>query len=88
MDPPYWQTEGYGVPFELVQYQEMAGRLKDLKGKAIISLKDHPDIRQCFAGFHIEATDIKYTVGGGKGREAREVLIFSWDIQREPAGLF
>ncbi|OVZ24974.1 DNA adenine methylase, partial [Pseudomonas aeruginosa] len=28
------------------------------------------------------------TVGGGKGSDAREVLIFSWDIQAEPAGLF
>jgi len=37
---------------------------------------------------HIEATDIRYTVGGGKGSQAREVLIFSWDIQAEPAGLF
>ncbi|NAS56284.1 restriction endonuclease subunit M, partial [Pseudomonas aeruginosa] len=27
-------------------------------------------------------------VGGGKGSDAKEVLIFSWDIQAEPAGLF
>lgn len=88
MDPPYWETEGYGVPFEFEQYQEMAGMLSQLKGKAIISLNDHPAIRECFAGFHFEATDIKYTVGGGKGSEAREVLIFSWDVKSEPAGLF
>ena len=88
MDPPYWETEGYGVPFGFEQYLEMAEMLKRLKGKAIISLNDHPDIRRCFADFHIEATDIRYTVGGGKGSDAREVLIFSWDIQAEPAGLF
>lgn len=62
--------------------------LKSLKGKAIISLNDHPDIRRCFAGFHIEATDIKYAAGGGKGSNASEVLIFSWDISAGPAGLF
>lgn len=67
---------------------EMAEMLKRLKGKAIISLNDHPDIRRCFTDYHIEATDIRYTVGGGKGSDAREVLIFSWDIQAEPAGLF
>lgn len=88
MDPPYWETEGYGVPFEFEQYLEMARLLKEIKGKAIISLNDHPAIRECFADFHIETTDIKYTVGGGKGSEAKEVLIFSWDIQAEPAGLF
>lgn len=88
MDPPYWETEGYGVPFEFEQYLEMARLLKVIKGKAIISLNDHPAIRECFSDFHIETTDIKYTVGGGKGSEAKEVLIFSWDIQAEPAGLF
>lgn len=88
MDPPYWETEGYGVPFEFEQYLEMAKLLKGIKGKAIISLNDHPAIRECFADFHIETTDIKYTVGGGKGSDAKEVLIFSWDIQAEPSGLF
>lgn len=88
MDPPYWETEGYGVPFGFEQYQEMAVMLRQLKGKAIISLNDHPEIRECFASFHIESTDITYTVGGGQGSAAREVLIFSWDLSAEPAGLF
>lgn len=87
-DPPYWQTEGYGVPFGFEQYEEMAELIGQIKGKAIISLNDHPDIRRVFGRYHIESTDITYTVGGGKGQQAREVLIFSWDIQAEPAGLF
>lgn len=87
-DPPYWQTEGYGVPFGFEQYEEMAELIGRIKGKAIISLNDHPDIRRVFGRYHIESIDITYTVGGGKGSEAREVLIFSWDIAAEPAGLF
>lgn len=91
LDPPYWQTEGYGVEFGWDQYREMAKLLGQLQGKAIISLNDHPDVRACFNGFHIESTDIRYTVGGageGKSSDAKEVLIFSWDIEGEPAGLF
>lgn len=88
MDPPYWETEGYGVPFEFNQYEEMAEMIGSIKGKAIISLNDHPDIRKVFSGYHMETTDIQYTVGGGKGTAASEVLIFSWDIQNDPAGLF
>lgn len=88
MDPPYWETEGYGVPFDFSQYQELAKVIGGLKGKAIISLNDHPAIREAFADYHIESTALKYTVGGGKGSEAKEILIFSWDIEREPAGLF
>jgi DNA adenine methylase len=88
MDPPYWETEGYGVAFGFEQYQEMAILIGQLKGKAIISLNDHPAIRECFAAYRIEATDITYTVGGGKGSKAGEVLIFSWDTEAEPASLF
>jgi len=77
------------VPFEYAEYVAMAPRLRTLKGKAISSLNDHPDIRRAFDGFHIETVDIKYTVGGG-GRETarKEVIIFSWDQTAEPAGLF
>ena len=66
----------------------MATIMGSIKGKAIVSLNDHPDIRRVFSQFHMETTAINYTVGGGKGVEAQEVLIFSWDIQAEPAGLF
>ncbi|AUN95864.1 DNA adenine methylase [Pseudazoarcus pumilus] len=88
MDPPYWETEGYGVEFGFEQYEEMAELLGRLDGKAIVTLNDHPDIRQAFSRFHIESTDIRYTVGGGSGVERREVIIFSWDVHAEPAGLF
>lgn len=63
--------------FEVILYQE--GRLT---GRFF-------HVRRWFDGFHIESTDIKYTVGGSENaKEAREVLIFSWDVQAEPAGLF
>lgn len=64
----------------------MAEILGKLKGKAIISLNDHPDIRRIFDDYHIEITDIRYTVGGGKGQEAREVLIFSWECGGRAGG--
>lgn len=88
MDPPYWQTEGYGVEFGMDHYVRMAAALRGLQGKAIVSLNDHPDIRRVFDGFQIEATDIRYTVGGGQGVERSEILIFSWNTEAEPAGLF
>ncbi|MYZ44202.1 DNA adenine methylase [Schauerella aestuarii] len=89
MDPPYWQTEGYGVEFDFAHYEHMANAMRTMKGRAIVSLNDHPDIRRVFDGFHFERTTLRYTVGGGGGgAEAGEVLIFSWDVQSQPAGLF
>lgn len=89
LDPPYWETAGYGVDFGLEQYEKMAGMMRALKGKAIISLNDHPDIRRAFDGFQMDAVPIQYTVGGGgKGADRMELIIYSWDRASEPAGLF
>lgn len=88
MDPPYWETEGYGVGFGWEEYELLARTLAGLKGKAIVTLNDHPDIRELFKDFAMESTDIRYTVGGGAGVERSELVIFSWDVKNEPAGLF
>lgn len=89
LDPPYWQTEGYGVDFPLSEYERMADLMARLKGKAILSLNDHPDIRRVFARFEMETTGISYTVGGGgKAVERQELIIYSWDKQADPVGLF
>lgn len=89
LDPPYWETEGYGVNFGLDQYEKMASKMRALKGKAIISLNDHPDIRRIFADFQIDTVPIQYNVGGGgRAVDRMEVIIYSWDKAAEPAGLF
>lgn len=51
LDPPYWQTEGYGVDFPWVEYGTSA---IPCRAKAILSHKDHPDIRTLLADFDIE----------------------------------
>ena len=54
-----------------------------------MSLNDHPDIRRVFARFQMDTTGIQYNVGGGgKGVERKELIIYSWDREAEPAGLF
>lgn len=88
-DPPYWETEGYGVPFPWEQYELLASRLKSIRGKAVVSLNDHPDIRKAFAGWDYETLEIDYTVGGGgKATTRGELILYNWDRSTEPAGLF
>ncbi len=41
----------------------MAAKLKAIQGKAIVSINDHPAIRECFAGYAMEALTLDYTVG-------------------------
>ncbi len=89
MDPPYWETAGYGVEFGIEQYEKMAVTLRELKGKAIVSLNDHPEIRRIFAEFEMETVPISYTVGGGsKAVDRMEVIIYSWDRRNDPGCLF
>lgn len=93
MDPPYWQTEGYGVPFPIEEYQAMAQCLRSINGRAVVSVNDHPDMRRVFEGFSIETVEITYTVGGNAGgvdrsADRRELVIFSWQRRPEEGGLF
>lgn len=89
LDPPYWQTAGYGVEFGIEEYERMADLMGRLKGKAILSLNDHPDIRRIFARFQIDTVPISYTVaGGGKAVDRGELIIYSRDRSSDPVGLF
>lgn len=79
MDPPYWDTEGYGVEFALDEYDRMAELLRTMKGKAIVTVNDHPEMRRAFAGLHMQSVPITYTVGGGSNAsEAMELIIWNW----------
>lgn len=89
LDPPYWQTAGYGVEFGMQEYEKMADIMGRMKGRAILSLNDHPDVRRIFAAFEMETVPIAYTVGGGgKAVDRNELVIYSWDRQIDPVGLF
>lgn len=81
LDPPYWETEGYGVEFPFEHYERMAELAKASKGAMLISINDHPEIRRVFDGLYFESLGLNYTVGGGKGVEAKELLI--WNEQCE-----
>lgn len=81
MDPPYLETEGYGVPFEWEQYERLAEAMRTCKGKAMLSINDHPDIRRCFAGFVTHELGIKYSVANKQGapKESGELVITNYE---------
>jgi len=81
-DPPYWETEGYGVSFPWEQYELLADAMRECKGKVMLSINDHPDIRSCFDGFTMHELDIKYSVANNQGspKESRELVIINYDV--------
>lgn len=77
-DPPYWETEGYGVDFPLSEYEAMAETAMTMQGTMIISVNDHPEMRRVFDGLPMRSVPISYTVGGGTGVERQELIIGNW----------
>lgn len=72
LDPPYWRTAGYGDPFPFAEYEELAEAMSSLKGRAILTINDHPDMRRLFDRFPGRSVPIRYTIGGGKGAPRTE----------------
>lgn len=78
-DPPYWETEGYGAGFGWEQYELMAELAKTIQGQMIISINDHPEIRELFAGLPVVQVDYKHTVGGGSRQmDCSELVYGTW----------
>lgn len=81
MDPPYWQTAGYGVDFSLENYERMADFMKQCKGKVMVSINDHPEIRRVFKDLHFVSLDIRYTTSNQRHSQAavsKELAVLNW----------
>ena len=62
----------------------MAELLATMKGKAVVSVNDIPEMREAFKGHHIKRVSISYALGAsGRGREPKGELIIS---NFKPAG--
>lgn len=60
----------------------MADFMRRCKGKVMVSINDHPDIRRAFEGFHMERLDIRYSTANqrvGKAEVTGELVITSWE---------
>lgn len=77
------------MPFGFEQYERMASMVREIKGRAIVTVNDHPDMRAVFVGFDFECVETPYTVGGAAFTVLRgELILYSWNRADDPAGLF
>lgn len=61
-DPPYFQTSGYGNEFGEKEHILLRDKLKQLKGKFILTINDHDFIRELYKDFNIEEVKVNYSV--------------------------
>jgi len=79
LDPPYWETAGYAPgAFNFEQYQVMAELAASIKGHMVISINDHPQIRDVFSGLRLKEVPFRHMVGGQGGKQANELIYFNW----------
>jgi DNA adenine methylase len=76
IDPPYYGVNGlYRFDFSHEQFEQLAEQLKTLKGKFLLSVNDHPAIREMFSAFHIGTVSVAYSLQKHAGRKYQELLI-------------
>jgi DNA adenine methylase len=56
----------------------LAGRLLRLTGKFILSLNDHPEVREVFAEFRLQTVDLAYTARRNTRTRHKELLIMNF----------
>jgi DNA adenine methylase len=77
LDPPYFGNEDdYGKSlFGRDQFEALAARLRQIKGRFVMSINDVPEIRELFSECLIQPVELTYSVSGGKGTNAKELII-------------
>jgi DNA adenine methylase len=78
LDPPYDETEGYGVEFGSDDYVRMAAQLAGIAGQFVLSINATPFVRETFAAFQIEEVETTWTIssaGAGRGTRTTELII-------------
>lgn len=78
LDPPYWERKLYKFNFKEEDFLALAERLGKVEGKFILSLDDHPKVREIFQAFHIRRTEIYYTAQRQNGNRYGELLIMNF----------
>jgi DNA adenine methylase len=75
LDPPYWERRLYRHNFTEQDFIALEQRLHGIKGKFLLSLDDHPEVRKLFRNWRLLPVDIAYTAQRKVGRKFHELLI-------------
>ena len=77
LDPPYHELDGKSYSNKEIDYVGLAHLMATMKGYAVLSINDHPDIRNLFKGFRIKRVSVRYTSGKtGVGR--KELIVMNY----------
>lgn len=76
-DPPYFDTGGYAEKFREQEQLILLEKLKNLKGKFLLTLNDHKKVRDWYKDFRIKEVQVAYSVSrdAASRKKYRELII-------------
>ncbi|CAM4398492.1 hypothetical protein PAPH110629_10945 [Paenibacillus phoenicis] len=87
-DPPYLGLSGYLYKFDESDHRKLRELLGGIKGKFLLSINDHPTIREWYAPFVIEGVETRYSIAKQtKGRQpVKELFIMNYTPNLQTEG--
>ncbi|MCO1599740.1 DNA adenine methylase [Desulfosporosinus nitroreducens] len=84
-DPPYYGLTDYtsqgSKPFSKEDHVRLKECLSKIQGKFLLSINDHPEIRELYTGFNINPVEVRYSVcRTDKSSKAGELLISNYKV--------
>lgn len=94
LDPPYYGSEGdYGRElFDRGEFAKLAAQLAGIKGRFVLSINDHPAIREIFSAFRVSEIEATYSIATHAAKKVRELVFIGpvgreWEPARAQGGL-
>lgn len=78
MDPPYLDVVGYGIVWRKQDFEEMSEIVRSIKGRAIITVSNVPEMKKVFKGLRIKQVTTPYTIRHAGRTIGRELIIRNW----------
>lgn len=77
-DPPYFETSGYSNKFGEEEHLLLKDKLKNIKGKFLLTINDHPKTREWYKDFNFKNVEVGYSVSNeNSGRRKYKELIIT-----------
>jgi DNA adenine methylase len=85
LDPPYYGRTLYRFNFTPDDFRTLAARLQKIKGKFLLTLDDHPEIKKIFGMFEIRPFQMTYSSQRKPGRRYQELFISNYRLPSQSA---
>lgn len=94
LDPPYYGSESdYGRElFSRDEFARLAAQLSAIKGRFVLSINDHPAVRQIFSAYRVAEIEATYSIAQQAASKVRELVFIGpkgreWVPARAQGGL-